>query len=704
MPLLDNVASATITLYKIEEVVQYQSELYSSNGNIFHPYDLETTLNFIVYKSYEDITKQFTDIEWKRYSYETENFIEDETWGEKYKNLSSIRLHKDDIKGKCLVQVDAYTMINNIRTCVASSRITLIDVNELYSNDIPPVDPIDGMLWVDTSGSKPIIYSWNDVNKKWVLVGKSTPFVRNLIRNSNFWKLNHDYFFEENSDHLLNLIVEEAFDKKWLRLKSFKPTVSERSTAGIIYKTTYPIEVESDYTLSFLVFRKNDIEYTGQDIYVKVFSENNLGDSTELLTEQRSISDTEMTQLSFSFKSLVDTTSIKAIIGVEPMKMSDFYITELSIYNTNSYYPWELAPEDVTEQLDSKLDNDHDSVFNALTRNGIMEGIYKLTDENGNEHFYFNATHIKSGSIDGGLINGIGLNIKDEETGQSVFHVYKDDKGTHIDMIANNLYIGTKPASTIDYVDNSIQTSEETTKVYIDTSVSTSESDTKAYVDDTVSAVETNTKAYVDETVLASDSNAKAYVDSAVSISEVNTKAYIDSTISTVESNAKNYVDSSVSASETSTKSYVTTALENLKVESDASLDGSLSSFDAEIKAYISDIESSTKTSCNEYTNNTISTYTAPIESDINDIKTKISDSEIVRTVRSSIDYINDLDGKVNKSDFEAYKIETNFSVSNTNSSITALTNRIVELENKNSEMEALIAQLRADIDSLLNP
>ena len=70
MPLLENVASATITLYKIEEVAQYQSELYSSNGNIFHPYDLETTLNFVVYKSYEDITNQFTDIEWKRYSYE----------------------------------------------------------------------------------------------------------------------------------------------------------------------------------------------------------------------------------------------------------------------------------------------------------------------------------------------------------------------------------------------------------------------------------------------------------------------------------------------------------------------------------------------------------------------------------------------------------------------------------------------------------
>ena len=39
MPLPNNIASATITLYKINEVSIYKSELISSNGTIFHPYD-----------------------------------------------------------------------------------------------------------------------------------------------------------------------------------------------------------------------------------------------------------------------------------------------------------------------------------------------------------------------------------------------------------------------------------------------------------------------------------------------------------------------------------------------------------------------------------------------------------------------------------------------------------------------------------------
>ena len=151
-------------------------------------------------------------------------------------------------------------------------------------------------------------------------------------------------------------------------------------------------------------------------------------------------------------KKLNTIDKIKVIIGVEPSKMCEFYVTDFSLYNTDKYYPWELAPEDIQEQMQNKLNNDQLSVFNALTKNGSMEGIYIDIDENGNEHYFFNASHIKTGSIDGGLINGIGLNIIDDITGESIFHVYKDEQGTHIDMIANNLYIGEKPASTIDYV------------------------------------------------------------------------------------------------------------------------------------------------------------------------------------------------------------------------------------------------------------
>ena len=47
------ITSATITLYKINEVALYSSEIISTNGNIFHPYDMETSLTFKVYKKPE---------------------------------------------------------------------------------------------------------------------------------------------------------------------------------------------------------------------------------------------------------------------------------------------------------------------------------------------------------------------------------------------------------------------------------------------------------------------------------------------------------------------------------------------------------------------------------------------------------------------------------------------------------------------------
>jgi hypothetical protein len=64
-----------------------------------------------------------------------------------------------------------------------------------------------------------------------------------------------------------------------------------------------------------------------------------------------------------------NTENIKCFIGIEPEKACDYYITQLSLYNTKGYYPWELSPEDVQLQLENKLNNDHTSVFNALTRN-----------------------------------------------------------------------------------------------------------------------------------------------------------------------------------------------------------------------------------------------------------------------------------------------------------------------------------------------
>ena len=100
MPALNNVTLASITLYKIEEVSLYQSELISSNGNIFHPYDMETLLNFRIYSGGIDITDTIKDIRWTKYSFDSNSVIEDKNWGDPYTGSSSISLTKNDINSK----------------------------------------------------------------------------------------------------------------------------------------------------------------------------------------------------------------------------------------------------------------------------------------------------------------------------------------------------------------------------------------------------------------------------------------------------------------------------------------------------------------------------------------------------------------------------------------------------------------------------
>ena len=77
MPLSNKVTSATITLHKINEVSIYNAELISTNGNIFHPYDINTDLIFKIFNNTKDITSEFKDIIWTRVSYDKNAILEE---------------------------------------------------------------------------------------------------------------------------------------------------------------------------------------------------------------------------------------------------------------------------------------------------------------------------------------------------------------------------------------------------------------------------------------------------------------------------------------------------------------------------------------------------------------------------------------------------------------------------------------------------
>ena len=293
--------------------------------------------------------------------------------------------------------------------------------------------------------------------------------------------------------------------------------------------------------------------------------------------------------------------------------------------------------------MELKLDSDHNSVFNALTRNGEMEGIYINIDEEGKEHYYFNASHIKTGSIDGGLINGIGLNIKDEVTGDSIFHVYRDHNGTHIDMIANNLYIGEarETASTTSYVDTSMNTAIESAE---------------SYTNDKIAEVEMVVELKADQEGVDSDiSTIVAMINGINNDIETNIKPSVDSNqiVATVRNSQEYKSDLNTKVNVTDFNSY--------KSDQSNYLTTTFSSINNEINKKAND----------ERVNG--------IENRVNSLESATTSSAIVAAVRNSQDYKSDLNKKLDSSSFDSFqssvenqllqKVNSNSIISSINSS-----------------------------------
>jgi hypothetical protein len=394
------LTTASIVLSAVDDSYKYQAELISSNGELFQPYDTDTMLTFRIYKGFEDVTKNYNDIIWRRFSFDSDNIEEDNEWGSEYKGSSEIILNKNEVDGKCLIQVDAYDIIKNKRTIVATARIILIDVNEMFSSIYPPANPIDGTIWIDTNMTPSTIKIWDAINKKWNEVGKSDQAVRNLIRNSNFWTLNTKYYVTDDNTYLYPYSIKEIAGNRCLRLYSREKTPKGVSS-GLAQRTLFPIKKNDTYTFSFKVFANMDNTYTGDAIYTKISSVDNLGMLTDIVAKLSTVKNTQFVQVTISFNTISTTESLHIYIGIEPEQLCDFYITELSLYNTNTFYPWELAPEDVAEILKNQETVSHEEVLKALTNDGEMKGIYETVNpETGKNDLYISGTFIKTESIE----------------------------------------------------------------------------------------------------------------------------------------------------------------------------------------------------------------------------------------------------------------------------------------------------------------
>jgi hypothetical protein len=381
---LENIAAtASITIQLIKDYSMYDSEIISSNGTIFQSTDTSTTLTLKVYKGIEDISDKIVDIEWSRFYFENDELEEDIEWGSDKNNKPRVVLNKDDIEEKSIIQASGYSMIEGHRELVTTARITIIKISDIYISDITPINPADKMMWMDTNLLPPALKIWSDELGYWMTSGMDVPVIKNLIRNSNFWTNIDEYYDIYNSSFINEPVRTYNQNKQWLTLRS-KNKYSR--SGGVYQEIQYPIVPNSNYMFSFIGYRESG--YDGTAISIRIASINDKGVSTDIVNINEPLT-FDIKTIEVPFTTNNDTSKIIIYLCTQDRSHSSFFVTELSLYNTSVYYPWELCPDDIDKQMNTKLDNNRISVFNTLTNNGEIRAIYESENQ-----YYIRAEYI----------------------------------------------------------------------------------------------------------------------------------------------------------------------------------------------------------------------------------------------------------------------------------------------------------------------
>ena len=463
--LKDLICRGALTLEVVDDLVLYKAELMSSIGNIFRNNDLSTDITVVVYKGLDDITNKFTDIEWKRFTFDS-NGEDDKTWGEKHKGKKTITVTREEILGKAVIQCGVYQNINGERELVAAQSITFIDVNDMTPSTTPPDNPKDGEIWIDSSVDPPIINIWDEEKGQWrpiTTVGSST---KNLINNSNFWK-GYDFTDFTLTGKLNDYRIAPYQGKNYAQLRADGYDEEIRGFYQDIKKSYFPDETyilqANAYLLDFTGMYDSGITLKVVDVTTKQGP--NLEEievEKELVSETFKLKNNKIDHIYTSFVMPTKITKLRVYIYGEIGKAFHIAITELSLSHNNKPHDWEMSDDDLQWKIDNKVSNDPKEVFNALTDNGKMQGIYTaINQDTGNDDYYINANYIKSGQVEADYINAKGLtvskDIPQEDGTNKTVNTLEVTKDGDVHILANKLSI-------MPYAETNIPTKDEVNK------------------------------------------------------------------------------------------------------------------------------------------------------------------------------------------------------------------------------------------------
>lgn len=463
--LKDLICRGALTLEVVDDLVLYKAELMSSIGNIFRNNDLSTDITVVVYKGLDNITNKFTDIEWKRFTFDS-NGEDDKTWGEKHKGKKTITVTREEILGKAVIQCGIYQNISGERELVAAQSITFIDVNDMTPSTTPPDNPKDGEIWIDSSVDPPIINIWDEEKGQWrpiTTVGSST---KNLINNSNFWK-GYDFTDFTLTGKLNDYRIAPYQGKNYAQLRADGYDEEIRGFYQDIKKSYFPDETyilqANAYLLDFTGMYDGGITLKVVDVTTKQGP--NLEEieiEKELVSETFKLKNNKIDHIYTSFVMPTKITKLRVYIYGEIGKAFHIAITELSLSHNNKPHDWEMSDDDLQWKIDNKVSNDPKEVFNALTDNGKMQGIYTaINPETGNDDYYINANYIKSGQVEADYINAKGLtvskDIPQEDGTNKTVNTLEVTKDGDVHILANKLSI-------MPYAETNIPTKDEVNK------------------------------------------------------------------------------------------------------------------------------------------------------------------------------------------------------------------------------------------------
>ena len=268
-----------------------------------------------------------------------------------------------------------------------------------------PMNPSDKMMWMDTNKTPPTLKIWSDELGYWMSSGIDVPIVKNLIKNSNFWAPVDDYYTIENSNQIQTPVRISYQNKQWLKLES-KNTNGQ--SGGVYQEIQYPIQPNSNYIFSLIGYREG---YLSQSVLIKIVSLNENGIATTIIEDDYSLG-TNITSVSVPFTTLNDTKKLEIhLLTTDARVVRKVYVTELSLYNSSVYYPWELCPDDVDKQMNTKLDNSRTSVFNTLTDNGRFQAIYESENQ-----YYIRAAYITPTIVEKTVFDALQTKVTELET------------------------------------------------------------------------------------------------------------------------------------------------------------------------------------------------------------------------------------------------------------------------------------------------